>query len=354
MTGTAQNKRVIMIQVESLANFPIGNSINGQEITPNLNTLLGDSHYFTDHRYVIGAGHTSDTDFVVNSSIYPLYDSSAFVRYGRDNFSGLPEVVGDSGYTTAAYHAYNRSFWNRDAAFNSLGYQRFYAAESYPRGTTYNINGLNDQSFLQKTLDYLEKEPENSLNFIITLSSHFPYKMDSNSSTLSLEGQNIPKVAGDYFQSIHYTDMAIGEFIEGLKNKGLYDDTLILIYGDHNAPYVEGFSIGDFVYDPYSLEGLRIPLIIKTPNQTTGLTHNKATTTLDIAPTILDLLGLKTDMPMFGESLFASDATSLPRCIGGEVIHIGAFVDCEAEIKAEKEIAAKIIKYNLFDTFRVR
>ena len=98
VTGTATGKRVIMIQVESLGSLVIGKKYQGNEITPNLNKLMNSSNYFPNTRFVIGSGHTSDTDLVVNTSLYPLYDSAAFIRYGKDNYSGLPKVLAQAGY----------------------------------------------------------------------------------------------------------------------------------------------------------------------------------------------------------------------------------------------------------------
>jgi len=352
MTGAAKGKRVIMIQVESLGGYVIGSQINGQAITPNLNDLTSGSHYFADNRFVIGAGHTSDTDFVVNASLYPLYDSSAFVRYGNDNYTGLADILAENGYTTAAYHAYNRSFWNRGAAFNSLGYQKFYAAESYPAGTMFNIYGLNDKDFFQRTAEYIAGNPEKSLNYAITLSSHYPFEINKETSGLNLEGANLPPVASGYLQNIHYADAAIGNFIAELKQKNLYDDSLIIVVGDHNSPNVESFTADGISYDPTGIAGLRVPLIIKTPGQSVGTVTRTTTTSLDIVPTILDLLGTKTTTPMFGQSLFTKAGDALPRCTGGEVIHIGTAANCTAELLVEKSMAEKIIKYNLFSSLK--
>ncbi|NTW62194.1 hypothetical protein HGB25_02185, partial [Candidatus Saccharibacteria bacterium] len=100
-SGIAKGKNVIMVQVESLGGFVITHKVNGKEVTPNLNQLINNSHFYPNDRFLIGAGHTSDTDFVANTSFFPLSDAAIFVRYGRDDFSSLPKTLASAGYSTA-------------------------------------------------------------------------------------------------------------------------------------------------------------------------------------------------------------------------------------------------------------
>jgi lipoteichoic acid synthase len=84
---------------------------------------------------------------VVNSSYFPLSDAAVFVRFGHDNFTSLPKTLIKNGYSADAYHGFNRNFWNRNVALKSLGYQKFYAADNYPKGFDINM-GLDDGTFL--------------------------------------------------------------------------------------------------------------------------------------------------------------------------------------------------------------
>lgn len=346
-TGVAAGKRVIIVQVESLGNFVIDGKYGGKEVTPNLNKFKKGSYYFSNNRFVIGSGHTSDTDLVINSSLYPLYDSAAFVRFGKDDFSGLPKALAGSGYTSSAYHAYNRNFWNRSVAFKSLGYHRFYAAESFPKGTMINMNGLNDSDFLSKTADYIKEGPKKSLSYTITLSSHYPFTITPQTKGLGLNPDSLPAFVGGYLENINYTDRAIGSFFEKLKNQGLYDDSLIIFLGDH-SPTMNDFSSGNLAFKMDSEDTKKAPLFIKLPGQKVGVEETGISTDMDIMPTILDLLGVKSTGIMFGQSLFLPKAKALPRCSEGEVIHVGGVKDCGTEINIEKAMSAKIIKYNLF------
>ena len=346
LTGSARGKNVIMIQVESLGGFVINQTVNNKEITPNLNKLVQTSQYYPNDRYLYGAGHTSDTDFVVNSSYFPLPDSAVFVRYGQDNFSSLPKVLTSNKYSANAYHSFNRNFWNRSVAFKSLGYQKFYAADNYPKGTKVNM-GLNDGDFLSKTADYIKTQSKPSLSYVITLSSHVPFEISEETKDLGININDYPYQVGGYLENINYTDRMLGKFFEKLKSENLYDDSVILVFGDHN-PVLPSFSAGTIKYDPESVQVKEVPLIIKIPNQTTGETHKNQGNHLDIMPTILDLLGIKTNDLMFGQSLFSSGDKALKIC-SEQLPAFPTNGDCNSMLTDEKNQSATIIRYNQFD-----
>jgi len=306
LTGTAAGKRIIMIQVESLGNSLVDTKVEGQEITPNINKLATASHYFANNYYTLGAGYTSDTDFSANTSLYPLTDSSVFVKYGKQDFTSLEKELKKIGYTADAYHGNSRGYWNRDTAYKSLGFDHFYASDNYRPGETINM-GLSDMDFLNQTVDYLKKSPTKSLSYILTLTSHFSFEMPKNEQTLTLKEDKYSALTANYLEAIHYTDRALGTFFEKLKVAGLYDDSIIVLYGDHKAKY-DAFTADGVTIDPNTVNGKKVPLIIKFPRETTGDKSNSPSTLLDIMPTVLNLVGAKPTSPMFGRDLFGISA----------------------------------------------
>ncbi len=346
LTGIAKGKNVIMIQVESLGAFAVNQSVNGQEITPNLNKLAKSSQFFPDDRFVIAAGHTADTDFVANTSYFPLNDSAVFVRYGQDNFNSLPKTLIDDGYSAYAYHGFNRNFWNRNVALASLGYQKFYAADNYPKGAIINM-GLNDGDFLSKTAEYIKDQPKPSLSYAITLSSHVPFNITDQTKGLDINASDYPELVGGYLQDINYTDRMLGAFFDKLKAEGLYDDSLIVLYGDH-TPVLPAFTAGTIDYNPASIQEKEVPLFVKLPNETDGETYSNQGTHLDIMPTILDLLGIKTNQLMFGQSLFANSKDSLSVC-ADQLVAFNGSGNCADILAEEQSQSAMIIRYNQFD-----
>lgn len=330
MTGIASGNNIIMIQVESLGGFVINQTINNQEITPTLNELSSTSQFFPNNNFLIGVGHTSDADFVTNSSYFPLSDAAVFIRYSHDNFTSLPKALVNNGYSAFAYHGYTRNFWNRDIALSSLGYQKFYAADNYPKGPMINM-GLNDGDFLIKTAEYINNQPKPSLSYVITLSSHTGFEITNLTQGLDLDPNNYPSQVGGYLQNINYVDRMLGEFFNILKINNLFNDSLIVIYGDH-TPVLPAFKAGTIEYNPESNQAHEVPLIIKLPNQINGNTYSTTSSNLDIMPTILDLVGVKTNTLMFGRSLFSNDSIN------------------NIDLEDQKIISDTIIRYNLFDS----
>jgi phosphoglycerol transferase MdoB-like AlkP superfamily enzyme len=346
LTGVAKGKNVIIIQVESLGSFVINKAINGKKITPNLNALSQTSQFYPNNHFEIGAGHTSDTDFVVNTSLFPLIDASVFVRYGQDDFSSLPKTLIKNGYSAYAYHGFNRNFWNRDTALSSLGYQKFYAADNYPKGPKINM-GLNDGDFLDKTADYIIEQPKPSLSYSITLSSHTGFEITDLTKGLGLKPDDYPSQVAGYMEDINYVDRMLGKFFDKFKAAGLYDDSLIVIFGDH-TPVLPAFNTGDVSYNPDTSQVKEVPLLFKIPGVNIGETHANKGNHLDIMPTILDLLGIKTNQLMFGQSLFTSEKDSLTMC-PNQMVAFSNTDDCNSALNVEKIISEKIIRYNLFD-----
>lgn len=346
LSGSAKGKNVIMVQIESLGGFVINQKVNNKEITPNLNKLAKKSQFFPNDRFLYGAGHTSDTDFVTNSSYFPLPDAAVFVRFGQDDFTSLAKNLISNGYSAFAYHGFNRNFWNRDVAFKSLGYQKFYAADNYPKGAKINM-GLNDGDFLSKTAEYIADQPKPSLSYVITLSSHVPFSITDQTKDLGINTGDYPDQVGGYLEDINYTDRMLGKFFAKLKSEDLYDNSLILVYGDH-TPVLPAFSAGTIEYDPTTVQVKEVPLIIKLPNETVGKSYSNQGTHLDIMPTILDLFGIKTNQLMFGQSLFSSGDDALKVC-SDQLVAFSGSGDCGEILTNEKNKSATVIRYNQFN-----
>jgi phosphoglycerol transferase MdoB-like AlkP superfamily enzyme len=345
-TGIAKGKNVIQIQVESLGGFVINQTVNNKEVTPNLDKLAASSQFFPNNRFVIGGGHTADTDFVSNTSYFPLIDSAVFIRYAQDDFTSLPKILTSNGYSAYAYHGYNRNFWNRDSALRSIGYQKFYAADSYPNGAVINM-GLNDGDFLSKTAEFIQNQPKPSLSYTITLSSHTPFDITDQTKALGINPDDYPDMVGGYLENINYTDRMLGSFFDKLKAEGLYDDSLIIVYGDH-TPDLPAFTAGTIKYDPTSVQYKEVPLIVKLPNKANGQTYPKQGTSLDIVPTVLDLLDIKTPELMFGHSLFTEQSSQYQIC-PDQLVVLADSENCDSTISIEKDMSEKVIQYNLFN-----
>ncbi|MED3570926.1 LTA synthase family protein [Cytobacillus praedii] len=311
--GLAKNRHVFTIQVESLQEFVINKSINGQEITPNLNRLLKDSAYF-DHVYQqIGAGNTSDSEWIMHTSLYPEGMDPTVNVIDGSNIPSLVHTLERNGYGTATYHADDITYWSRDKLYPALGFDYVYTSEEIPNEKEIGFGPADEVLF-----NYVEKQlpdqmEDHSLMYsnIITLTSHTPFEMPDEYEYLNLPDSYKDTYVGNYLQSVRYTDEQIGKFIQSLKELGIYDQSLILIYGDHSglhgAPVTEKDEqlLKEMLGHDYNLhDRFVVPIIFNAPGIFNGETHSQLGGQIDLMPTLLNLLGIEHDSQMIGHNLF--------------------------------------------------
>ena len=303
--GIGRDKNLILIQIESLQDFVIDLEYKGQVVTPNINKFIEDnsSLYFDEYYQSIGRGNTSDAEFVTNNSLHPSREEPTYKQYAKNEFYGLPWILRDNGYSAWVFHGYEKEFWNRRQAYVNQGFERFVSEEDYDFEEKI-IFGISDEEFYEQTLDYLKEldsiDENPFYSFVITLSSHTPYNLDEKYHVLDLEEPVKDTIVGDYLQAIHYADKEFGKFIEGLKKEGLYDDSVIAVYGDHYAianSNEEVFEpMEELLGEPYNYDHImNIPLIINVPGMEINETISKVGSQIDFYPTIINIMGLENE-----------------------------------------------------------
>ena len=331
--GLAEGRNVIIIQVEALQNFVLGSYYGEQELTPNLNRMIReDTLYFDHYYYQIGGANTADAEFAVNNSLFGPEDEGAYVRYPQNHYYSLPMLLKDSGYTTAlAFHGYTGTFWNRELAYPAQGMDDFFSLEDLEETDMFPM-GLSDREFFRQSTDILAGYEEPFYALFVTLSSHYPYSIPPKDREIDLEEYDVGTLFGLYMDAVNYVDRAIGEFMEELKAAGIYDNSVIVIYGDHYALPCADAAIGRRVSaitgKPYSLfEQFNVPLLIHIPHSGVTETHSVAGGHVDVMPTLLCLLGLRNERGvMFGQNLLDAERGFV--CEQAHV-SIGSFIDDE-------------------------
>ncbi len=313
--GLAKGRNLIIIQVESLQGFVINNKFNGQEITPNLDALIKkDSFYMPNYYCIVGAGNTSDAEFTVNNSLYPPTDTSAYVKYTDKHYYGLPYVLKDNGYKTAdVFHGYLSDFWNRDKAYPYQGFDTYYSKDSFPSDDVIGL-GVSDEKYFSQTVDILKTKEQPFYSFLITLSSHHPFYLPQEKRLLDVPADIDNTLFANYFVAVNYVDNAIGGLMDELKAAGLYDNSIIVIYGDHyGMPNdAENYSLASnfFGHLYYEDDLFRVPMIIHIPGSGITETVTRPSSHIDVMPTVLNLLGVKnTGGRMFGHDMLSDDTT---------------------------------------------
>jgi lipoteichoic acid synthase len=310
--GIGKGKNLIVIQVEALQEFVIGRSIEGQEITPNLNKLIKNSLYFDNYYTQTAGGGTSDAELLSNVSMYPARDGATYIRFPLNDYYSLAGRLSEEGYWTSVMHAYRPGFWNRSVMYKTLGFDEFISKNDYIPDEISGM-GLTDKSFFRQSLEFMEKYNEPYYAFLITLTSHFPYDNDKKHFSSFNTGKYKDTFLGNYLEVIHYADEALGEFIDELEKRGILERSVLAVYGDHfGIPRDKKEYLADFLglkeMDDYNwVKQQRVPLIIRLPEGKYKGTRHTAGGGLDFMPTILNILGVdSSNIPMLGRDLLNS------------------------------------------------
>ena len=323
--GIAEGKNVIKIHLESFQSFLIDHELDGEEVTPFLNSLVNDESenftYFENFFHQTEQGKTADAELIMDNSIYGLPQGSAFVTKGKNTYQALPDVLDqEKGYKSAVLHGDDKSFWNRDEIYKQFGVDYFFDSGYYDMDDDQVIGyGLKDKPFFKESMPMLETLNEQDEPFyahMISLTHHHPYLIDDEDATID------PAETGDgsvdrYFQTARYLDESLEQFFNDLKESGLYEDSVIMIYGDHygiseNHKRALG-EIFDEEITPYKHAELqRVPFMIKVPGMEGKGTVSEYAGQVDVMPTLLHLLGIDNqDYINFGTDLFSEDHDDL-------------------------------------------
>ncbi len=316
--GKAKGKNVIVIHLESFQQFMIDYKVNGQEVTPNLNKFYHDqqSLSFDNFYNQVGQGKTADAEMMLETGLYGTASGSAMVNYGTTNtYQAVPGILDQQGYTTASFHGDTGTFWNRDNTYKSWGYDYFFSKPFFPAAKKEDNNigyGMKDKLFFKESAPYLDQLPQPFYAKMITVTNHYPYDLDSKNISIE-KTKTGDKTVDGYVQTARYMDQAFGEFINYLKKAGLYDNSLLVLYGDHygiseNHPKAIAKLLGKKSVNAYDLANWqKVPFIVHGDGLQGGINHTYGGE-IDVMPTILHLLGISTKQNIqFGQDLLAKD-----------------------------------------------
>lgn len=264
-TGVLEGMNVVFIHMESIQNFLVNMQVNGVEVTPTINKLSKEGMYFSNFFPQISIGTSSDTEFTLNTSLMPASSGTVFVQYYDRDYVSIPKLLKEKGYYTFSAHANGSSMWNRNNMHPSLGYDDMYFQDFfvYDEKTDRLGLGMKDTMFfeqMQPVLEELEKNNTSYMGTLIQLSNHSPFSatdwnpqlydelgsLDLTNTYTTIDEETGEEVQitddylkdtklGNYLISAHYADLALGTFIDYVNNSEYYDNTVFVLYGDHDA-----------------------------------------------------------------------------------------------------------------------
>jgi len=339
--GAARGRNLIVVQVESLQDFAVDFTVGDQEVMPHLRRWTADSLRFTNVTDQTNEGRTSDAEFTTMTSLLPLDHGAVAFRFPGNHYTALPRVLTEHGYTTLSAVPFEPGFWNRQVMHPAYEFERSVFENDFQM--TEQIGwGLNDRDFLQQMVPRLEQLRRPFSAWLITLSLHHPFDAFPDRHKVlklgALEGTSF----GNYLHTMRFFDQALEEFKIALARDGLLDDSVIVVFGDHDAGFAHDASlartVGIGTDDAAWTLNDRIPLFIRvgasggagrsggsgdagraggSEQDLIGARAQPAGQT-DLAPTLLALLGIDpAPLPYVGRNLLGAAADPpVPRPYG--------------------------------------
>lgn len=331
--GLLKDKNVVMVMMESVQWFAID-----EYLTPNLYKLAGEGLSFSNY---YSKNKTNISEMIGITGSYPVTNTLNVKNVDYNFVNSIINQLGED-YESTFVHPNTGDFYNREILMPQLGFDNdYFFYDLFPDEKLYDWGDfVLDSVSMEASLDYLVPRDSKFYSFFTTLSTHGPYdKSDKNVSLLQEKGyfELIDNAIKDnkwanplkdtdrenvfrYYKAMAIDlDRAVGILIDDLKKKGVLDDTVLVLYGDHNAYYQ------DLCYLYYGVDGgsyykpfiFKTPLIIYNKDLTNAyLTFNnlegagaheitKFVSTYNIVPTLLDLLGIEYNYNMYlGTSVF--------------------------------------------------
>lgn len=315
--GIAKGKNVIVLHLESFQQFLINMKVDGQEVTPFLNSIFQNQATisFDNFFHEVGQGKTSDAENMLETGTFGLPQGSLFTELGSDNvFQAAPAILGQKqGYTSAVFHGNVASFWNRDHVYKNLGYDNFFDRSYFDESDETLGYGILDKDLFRESAQYLEHLQQPFYTKFLSVTNHTPYYTDDkNFDFPSLNTGN--STVDNYVRTAHYLDQSLEQFFTYLKKSGIYQNSIFVIYGDHfgisntdNKDLASALGKDPDTWDEFdNAQMQRVPLMIHMPGYTKGLVNHEYGGEIDVLPTLLHLLGIDDkDYLHFGTDLLS-------------------------------------------------
>lgn len=279
---------VVVIVEESMGAGFVGAYGDDRGLTPNFDALSRQGLLFAN-AYATGTRTVRGLE-AISASFPPIPSESIIKRPGSEGISTWGRVMAEQGYQTSFLYGGYGLFDNMNHFFGSNGFALSDRSDIPSPGFA-NIWGVSDEDLLGHALDYFDTQAKSGQPFfsiIMSTSNHTPYTFPEG-----VEG--VPAKGGGRMAGIRYADYALGRFFAQAPEHDWFANTVFVVVADHDARVYGRAQV--------PLKHYRIPLLVYAPSLIAPQVVETATSQMDIAPTVLGLLGLPYTAPFFGEDV---------------------------------------------------
>lgn len=316
---------IVFIMVESYMAAASKTTINGKEITPNLNALMKEKDGYvnlsmTSNR---GSGVSSDAQISYFTGLLPIKNEIAVTRIIKNKVIAFPKLLHEQkGYHTYITLPTGKNFWHQEEANIKYGIDNVIEL-----GNKANDFFCQDEELFKKLKQITPTLKKPYLNIILTLSMHGGYDDDflkeQNKKSPFKYPNSYPMIFRHYLDKCYYTDVQIGQYINYLKKSKQYNNTIILICSDHEVPEASN-QMG-------CSEDL--PIVLLNSHIAKNKFYSGRINQIDLYPTLLDMFGLNSKWRGMGHSLlrdeYNNNITPEKRRISNMIINGDYFSLCK-------------------------
>ncbi|NBG87275.1 LTA synthase family protein [Isachenkonia alkalipeptolytica] len=302
-TGKYEGHNLIVITAEAFSHLALN-----EEVTPTLYKLVHEGYYFEDFYTPIWGVSTLDGEYVANTGLIPKSGVWSF-RESSDN--AMPFAFGNQldplGYETRAYHNHTYTYYDRHLSHPNLGYKYQGIGNGLDITRTWPASDLE---MMEVTIpEYIEEEPFHT--YYLTMSGHLQYSFEGNNMAMKNREvvSHLPysQQARAYLATQVELDRAMEHLLEQLEEQGIAEETLIVMSSDHYPYGLDHETIEELQGEPVdqNFELYRNAFVLYHPDMEEKVFTEPASS-LDIMPTVSNLMGLEFDSRLFmGRDLFS-------------------------------------------------
>jgi hypothetical protein len=282
--GVAEGRNLVMVSLESTAAQYLSLYGGEYDVMPNLSGLARGALVF-ENAYAVYPESIKGL-FSVLCSTFPAFDSQP-EEYENVDCRSVAAVLADAGYRTAMFHSGRFGYLGMESVIRHRGYQTLEDAGDIS-GNQNSSFGVDEPATVARMLAWIDALPRGQHFFLtyLPIAGHHPYATPERGPFTGASEID------QYRNALHYGDVSLGAFVDGLRARGLEENTVFVIYGDHGEAFHQhegNYGHTFFLYD----ENIRVPFLVAAPGLIRGQERvRKIVSLVDTAPTILDLMGL--------------------------------------------------------------
>jgi len=297
LKASAAGRNIVLISLESTAAEYLGLYGAMPDVMPNL-TRLAQTGVVFEHAYAVYPESIKGL-FTMLCSVYPALDTSTQTLAAWPCRS-IAALLAERGYRTALFHSGRFMYLGMHAVVRHRGFHTL--ADAGDIGGNHNSSfGVDEPATVARILEWVDALPSRQKFFLtyLPIAGHHPYETPEPGPDSDTED------FGRYRNALRYADASVGALIEGLQLRGLFDDTVWVIVGDHGEAF--GQHPGNFghTFQIYE-ENMRVPFVISVPGSPQERSA-QVVSLVDLAPTVLDLAGVAAPANYQGRSAISGE-----------------------------------------------